>query len=80
MRFEIERDLIAGKLSVEELPQVWNAKFKDYIGIDVPSNKLGCLQGSSSFSSLWSLLIRKKKNQVFGGCVKWRNLRGAKRP
>jgi carboxypeptidase Taq len=44
LRFEIERDLFAGTLKVENLPTVWNAKMKEYLGIDVPSNKLGVLQ------------------------------------
>ncbi|MFT4539490.1 MAG: carboxypeptidase Taq [Planctomycetota bacterium] len=44
MRFEIERALIKGDLSVADLPGAWNEKFKDYLGLDVPNDAVGCLQ------------------------------------
>ena len=37
LRFEIEQDLIEGKTNPEELPEIWNHKMKQYLGI-VPSN------------------------------------------
>jgi carboxypeptidase Taq len=44
VRFEIERDLFAGVLTVEDIPEVWNAKFESYLGIVPPTDALGCLQ------------------------------------
>ncbi|MCR4311910.1 MAG: carboxypeptidase M32 [Candidatus Uhrbacteria bacterium] len=44
LRFEIEKDLIEGKIEVDELPAIWNAKMKDYLGVDVPNDRLGVLQ------------------------------------
>lgn len=44
LRFEIERSLIAGKMNVKEVPQVWNAKFKESLGITPPDDAQGCLQ------------------------------------
>jgi carboxypeptidase Taq len=44
LRFGIERDLISGRLPVEDLPEAWNAAFKDMLGIDVPNDAHGCLQ------------------------------------
>jgi len=44
LRFEIERDLMNGKLSVKEIPQVWNEKMKEYLGITPKTDALGCLQ------------------------------------
>jgi carboxypeptidase Taq len=44
MRFELEKQLIEGTLAVKDLPDAWNAKVKEYLGIDVPSNAQGCLQ------------------------------------
>lgn len=44
IRFEIERDLIAGELDVSEVPTVWNDKYEDYLGIRPPTDTLGCLQ------------------------------------
>jgi carboxypeptidase Taq len=44
LRFEIERDLFAGKVKAKDLPAVWNEKFKDYFGIVPPNDAQGCLQ------------------------------------
>ncbi|MBT8484637.1 MAG: carboxypeptidase M32 [Phycisphaerales bacterium] len=44
VRFEIERALMKGDLSVRELPGVWNGKYKEYLGLDVPDDARGCLQ------------------------------------
>lgn len=44
LRFEIELALIEGDLKVSEIPELWNAKMKQYLGLDVPSDTQGCLQ------------------------------------
>ena len=44
LRFEIERDLIEGKIDVNELPEVWNSKFEDLLGITPSDDAEGCLQ------------------------------------
>ena len=44
LRFEIEKDLIEGKIQVNELPEIWNSKMEEYLGIVPPNNKEGVLQ------------------------------------
>ncbi len=44
LRFEIERDLLAGDLAVEDVPQVWNQKMEEYLGVVPDSDAEGCLQ------------------------------------
>ena len=44
LRFEIERALIAGDLSVESIPAVWNEKMEEYLGIRPDTDARGCLQ------------------------------------
>ncbi|GJQ58915.1 MAG: carboxypeptidase M32 [Candidatus Scalindua sp. AMX11] len=44
LRFEIELGLIEGTIKFEELPEVWNQKFKEYLGIVPPTDSLGVLQ------------------------------------
>ena len=46
VRYEIEKQLIAGTLEVKDVPAEWNRLYKEYLGIDVPNNKMGCLQDS----------------------------------
>ena len=44
LRFEIEVDLIEGRITVADIPELWNQKMKDYLGLDVPDDAKGCLQ------------------------------------
>lgn len=44
VRFEIERALVSGDLAVADLPEAWNSKFRDYLGIEVSDDAQGCLQ------------------------------------
>jgi carboxypeptidase Taq len=44
LRFEIERDLVAGDLDVAEVPAVWNDKMAEYIGVRPDADGEGCLQ------------------------------------
>lgn len=44
LRFEIEVDLIEERITVDDIPEVWNAKMKQYLGLDVPDDAHGCLQ------------------------------------
>ena len=44
LRFEIEKELISGKLSVHQLPKRWNQRIKEFFGITPPNDRLGCLQ------------------------------------
>jgi len=44
LRTDIEAALIDGSLKVKDLPEAWNAKIKEYLGLDVPNDKVGVLQ------------------------------------
>lgn len=44
IRYEIEKALIEGSITVDELPSYWNRKYKEYLNVDVPSNDKGVLQ------------------------------------
>ena len=44
VRYEIEKQLIAGTLEVKDVPAVWNRLYKEYVGVDVPDDAAGCLQ------------------------------------
>ena len=44
LRFEIEKKLISGTLSVQDLPEAWNERFKELFGLTPPSDAKGCLQ------------------------------------
>ncbi len=44
LRFELECDLLTGKLAVADLPAAWNAKMESYLGVTPPTNADGVLQ------------------------------------
>ncbi len=44
LRFELEQDLIDGRLAVADLPEAWNARMEEYLGIQVPDDARGVLQ------------------------------------
>ena len=44
LRFEIERDLIAGTIEVKDIPRVWNEKMEAALGITPANDAEGCLQ------------------------------------
>lgn len=46
IRYEIEKALINGQIEVKDIPEHWNRLYKEYLGVDVPDDKRGCLQDS----------------------------------
>lgn len=44
LRFELEREMLAGTIAVGDLPDAWNARMKSYLGVDVPDDARGVLQ------------------------------------
>lgn len=44
VRYEIEKALIEGSLSVNDIPDTWNAKYQEYLGVTPPDDAVGCLQ------------------------------------
>jgi carboxypeptidase Taq len=44
IRFNIERDLFADKISVADLPEVWNEKYMEYLGLKIENDSEGVMQ------------------------------------
>jgi carboxypeptidase Taq len=44
LRFELEQELIDGRLAVGDLPDAWNRRFAEYFGVEVPDDARGVLQ------------------------------------
>jgi carboxypeptidase Taq len=44
VRFELEQELFAGTVTTAELPEAWNARYAEYLGVEVPEDRLGVLQ------------------------------------
>jgi carboxypeptidase Taq len=61
IRYEIEKKLIEGSIATNDIPAIWNELYKDYLGLNVPDDKRGCLQdvhwshGSFGYFSTYSI-------------------------
>ena len=69
LRFELERDLIAGKLEVRELPDAWNAKVEAYLGITPPNVAVGVLQDVHWPTALFGYFPTYTLGNVFAGQI-----------
>ncbi len=61
IRFELEKGLIEGSINIDNVKEMWNAKYKEYLGVDVPDDANGILQdihwshGSFGYFATYSL-------------------------
>ncbi|MGE5176618.1 MAG: carboxypeptidase M32 [Hyphomicrobiales bacterium] len=61
LRFEMEQGMITGAIPARDVPDAWNAKVKEYLGLDVPDAARGALQdihwsqGSIGYFSTYAL-------------------------
>ena len=46
IRYEIEKAMIAGDLTVKDIPGEWNRMYREVLGVEVPDDRRGCLQDS----------------------------------
>jgi len=44
VRFEIESAVLKGELRIQDMPEAWNEKYRDYLGVVPPTDSVGCLQ------------------------------------
>lgn len=69
IRFEIERDLFSDKITVSELPQVWNEKYKEYLGTDVPDDANGVLQDTHWASGYFGYFPSYALGNIYDGLL-----------
>ncbi len=44
VRYELEKELFNDKITVDEIPHLWNEKMKDYLDVDIKNDAEGVLQ------------------------------------
>ncbi len=69
IRFEIERELIAGKISVADLPEIWNRKYKDYLGVNIENDSEGVMQDTHWASGYFGYFPTYALGNIYGGQV-----------
>lgn len=69
IRFEIERDLFAEKITVQELPQVWNQKYAEYLGVKIENDSEGVMQDTHWASGLYGYFPSYALGNIYGGQI-----------
>ncbi len=69
LRFDLERDLIAGRLEVDDLQDAWNARFANDFGIDVDVPANGVLQDVHWSEALFGYFPTYTLGNVYAGCL-----------
>jgi carboxypeptidase Taq len=69
IRFELERDLFADKLSVDELPDVWNQKYADYMGVKIANDSEGVMQDTHWASGLYGYFPSYALGNIYDGQI-----------
>ena len=69
LRFDLERDLIAGRLDVENLVEAWNARFLKDFGVAVDRPAHGVLQDVHWSVGLFGYFPTYALGNVYAGCL-----------
>ena len=67
IRFEIERDLFADKITINELPQIWNEKYEEYLGVKVENDSEGVMQDTHWASGLYGYFPSYALGNIYSG-------------
>jgi carboxypeptidase Taq len=69
IRFEIERELIANKITVADLPEIWNRKYKEYLGVDIKNDSEGVMQDTHWSSGSFGYFPTYALGNVYSGQI-----------
>ncbi|PHQ99952.1 MAG: carboxypeptidase M32 [Marinosulfonomonas sp.] len=69
LRFDLERMMIAGDLSVADLPDAWNERFEADFGVAVDKPSNGCLQDVHWSVGLFGYFPTYSLGNVYAGCL-----------
>ncbi|MBS7620425.1 carboxypeptidase [Candidatus Bathyarchaeota archaeon] len=69
IRFEMERDLFNGRLTVAELPSVWNGKYEDYLRVEVQNDSEGVMQDTHWARGSFGYFPSYALGNIYGGMI-----------
>ncbi|MGD6807326.1 MAG: carboxypeptidase M32 [Candidatus Bathyarchaeia archaeon] len=69
IRFELERDLFAGKIRIDDLPQAWNQKYKEYLGVKIENDAEGVMQDTHWASGLYGYFPSYALGNIYDGQI-----------
>jgi len=69
IRYELERDLFADKINVDELPQAWNQKYTDYLDVKIENDLEGVMQDTHWSSGLYGYFPSYSLGNIYSGQI-----------
>jgi len=67
IRFNIERDLFANKITVAELPYVWNQSYNEYLHVEIENDAEGMMQDTHWASGLYGYFPSYALGNIYSG-------------
>ncbi len=67
IRFEIEKDLFSEKISIDELPEIWNEKYNEYLGVEIKNDSEGVMQDTHWASGAFGYFPSYALGNIYGG-------------
>jgi carboxypeptidase Taq len=69
IRFEIELALFSGELEASDIPQVWNEKYQDYLGVEIKNDAEGALQDTHWAWGYWGYFPTYALGNIYSGMI-----------
>jgi len=67
IRFQIESELFANKIEVNQLPEIWNQKYKEYLGVNIDNDSEGVMQDTHWASGLYGYFPSYALGNIYSG-------------
>jgi len=69
IRFNLEHELFADKITVAELPEIWNQSYKDYLGVNIENDSEGVMQDTHWASGLYGYFPSYTLGNIYSGQI-----------
>jgi carboxypeptidase Taq len=67
IRFQIESELFANNIEVNQLPEIWNQKYKEFLGVTVDNDSEGVMQDTHWASGLYGYFPSYALGNIYSG-------------
>ena len=67
IRFQIERELFVNKIEVNQLPEIWNQKYKECLGVNIDNDSEGVMQDTHWASGLYGYFPSYALGNIYSG-------------
>jgi carboxypeptidase Taq len=69
IRFQIERDLFSDKITVAELPTLWNQKYSEHLGVKIENDSEGVMQDTHWASGYYGYFPTYALGNIYSGQI-----------